>query len=74
MATQLRTALGDKYRFSRTAPRLPDPPTEGSQTASLATQFGYHYTSKGGNCMGGLDKNDARKLKQNKVITKTNLG
>jgi hypothetical protein len=24
--------------------------------------------------MGGLDKNDARKLKQNKVITKTNLG
>jgi hypothetical protein len=44
------------------APRLSDPPTEGSQTASLATQFGCHYTSKGGNCKGGLDKNDARKL------------
>jgi hypothetical protein len=29
MATQLRTTLGDKYPFSRTAPRLPDPPYRG---------------------------------------------
>jgi hypothetical protein len=56
MATQLRTTLVDKYIFSRTDPRLPDPPIEGPQTASLATQFGCPYTSKGGNCMGVLDK------------------
>jgi hypothetical protein len=50
------------------------PLAEGSHTASLATQFGCHYTSKGGNYMGELDKNGARKLKQNKTITETNLG
>jgi hypothetical protein len=64
MATQLRTTPGDKYCSLELAPMLPDPPTEGSQTVSLATQFGCHNTNKGGNCKGGLDKNDARKLKQ----------
>jgi hypothetical protein len=28
----------------------------------------------GGDLLGGLNKNDARKLKQNKTITKTKLG
>jgi hypothetical protein len=47
---------GTCVRFIELAPRLPDPPIEGSQTARLATQFGCPYTSKGGNYMGGLDK------------------